>query len=99
MTIKTDKQGKNCPKCKDAYKYVCKTFKPDCDSFYKPGEFMRHYCPAQCDLCSGKCKDDKGKEAVCPLWNKEFDWCVQKKSIMRLYCPLWNKEFDWCVQK
>lgn len=87
-TPKLNSRGSNCPACRDQYKYVCKTFKPDCDSAEMPGEFMRFNCPQSCNLCSGTaCKDDSKKAFYCPFWKKDLKWCESKKEEMRHFCP------------
>jgi len=92
-TTKTDKDGKNCPGCKDAYKYVCKKFKDDCSAMNKAGEFMNRYCPEECNRCSGECNDSIEKAFYCPFWKKDLKWCELKKGIMRHYCP---KTCEYC---
>jgi len=83
-----NKDGKNCPACTDTFKNVCKTFKADCVSFYKPGDFMRRMCPKQCNLCNGTCVDDKEKIRMCPFWQKQLGWCTKKETMMKHYCPV-----------
>lgn len=89
-TIKLTSDGSNCPKCRDQYKNACTTFKEDCTSRYKPGEFMIEYCPATCGLCDGKCMDDRKYRTLCSFWKTEFGWCDSKDGhfdIMRVFCP------------
>lgn len=87
ITTKKNSKGTNCPVCKNEYKFVCKTFKPDCESYLRPGDFMRQFCPKACGLCEGKCRDDKEKALLCPFWKDTLKWCKEKESVMRVYCP------------
>lgn len=87
-TSKQDKEGSNCPACKDQYKYVCDTFDVDCGSYRSAGDFMRRYCPNTCNICSNTaCTDAPTKAFYCPLWKKQLDWCTTKKDVMTQYCP------------
>lgn len=87
LTTKTEQHGRNCPPCINRYRYVCKTFLPDCKSFLRPGEFMRQNCPQACGLCKGKCADDRDKVALCKFWKKDLNFCEEKKDVMKWYCP------------
>jgi len=86
-TTRFDQAGSNCPACKDAYQYVCKTFKEDCSSRYKPGEFMNDYCPQTCKLCDGTggCSNERGFDEYCDNW-KSMNWCTIQEDRMRHFC-------------
>jgi len=89
-TIKLTSDGSNCPNCFDHYANACYTFRDDCSSRYKPGEFMHTYCPATCELCDGKCMDERGYgDERCPFWKTEYGWCDSKDKHfeMRFFCP------------
>jgi len=93
VTTKVDNAGSNCPACVDQYKYACTTFKEDCSSRYKPGEFMHTYCPETCNLCGGGCLNERGFDEYCAFWKTDLNWCVENEDKMRHYC---NKECGFC---
>ena len=88
MTEKLDKSGKNCPLCKDDYKYMCKTFLSECKKISKAGEFMRIHCKKSCDFCDEKCADDKKMAFYCPFWKNDLEWCEKQKETMHHFCPV-----------
>jgi len=87
-TVKNDKAGSNCKRCKNEYKYVCKRFKMECPNLNTAGEFMRKNCPVTCKVCAGGCRDDPGKAFYCPFWKKDLNWCRARPEVMRHFCPV-----------
>ena len=88
VTPKLNKAGKNCPDCKDQYRYVCKTFQDDCGKFNVAGDFMLKHCVKTCGLCDKGCKDDVKMSFYCGFWKKDLNWCTAKKDMMIHYCPV-----------
>ena len=93
-TPKLDKDGKNCPICKDDYQFMCKAFLSDCEKVSKSGEFMRLHCKKSCHFCEDnqeegdKCADDKKMAFYCPYWKKDLEWCDSQKETMKHFCPV-----------
>lgn len=87
ITQKLDKDGSNCPVCRDFYKYACKTFRADCHKPNRAGDFMRRKCPKICNTCNpNRCFDDPAFKDKCDTW-ATMGWCNNVSSMKNL-CPV-----------